>query len=526
MLAAVLALTVGVATPANADASTVVGGIVEGAIEAAPEEGWLAAAAGGGVLAATPAVLLGAGIIAYETRDSWLPVVQSWFNGRLGGGSASQPQSGAWVQIAGTVASDGKSITITATNSTSNIYASPNQGMTVQQLVCSRDSDGTKMAPNSWNGTFTFNTGNPGDTATHTFTPCQADYGTGYSFVSGVVTVAQSNLLTLTRATDQSTYQMSDTVTCALPDGTQHTLTMTATGTAQGVPVPSCRAWNPAARPVEINATDSTGATLLHVTEDPNLHSTWGDCFGAGGLTCEIRVWVNGNPCQVGVPGCVDWKTYAVDHPGSVQCRFGSHVVQMSDCDPLRRAYTAAGTQTITSVDPSAGTVTVTDPGADTSSSTSTIPGTGTNPSTGNAPSPSNADSSDCWGTGWSWNPVSWVVIPVKCALTWAFVPTNAPSFSDIPDPLPAGWLPSLPAIASPSCGPVTMGRLSLGYKGWGVGPTTLFDTCDAPWPLVRDFTYNGLLALLLGTVVWQAYRAVSSGVGMGVGINGGGDDE
>jgi hypothetical protein len=28
---------------------------------------------------------------------------------------------------------------------------------------------------------------------------------------------------------------------------------------------------------------------------------------------------------------------------------------------------------------------------------------------------------------GWSWNPVDWVLEPVKCALTWAFVPSTAP---------------------------------------------------------------------------------------------------
>lgn len=34
-----------------------------------------------------------------------------------------------------------------------------------------------------------------------------------------------------------------------------------------------------------------------------------------------------------------------------------------------------------------------------------------------------NPDSEGCLREAWSWNPVSWVLAPVKCALRWAFVP-------------------------------------------------------------------------------------------------------
>jgi hypothetical protein len=54
-----------------------------------------------------------------------------------------------------------------------------------------------------------------------------------------------------------------------------------------------------------------------------------------------------------------------------------------------------------------------------------TGPGTGTGTGQGpqdTEPVPSaDADGANCWAEGWSWNPVSWVLVPVKCALMWAF---------------------------------------------------------------------------------------------------------
>lgn len=107
------------------------------------------------------------------------------------------------------------------------------------------------------------------------------------------------------------------------------------------------------------------------------------------------------------------------------------------------------------------------------------------------------------------------------------FIPTDAPSFSDVPNPIPTGWVPALPTLSAASCGALTVPAVSLGFRDWGThGSTTLVNTCDDPWPLVRTFTYYGLLTILLVTVGWQCYRVVASGVGMGVSMGGGGDDD
>jgi hypothetical protein len=49
------------------------------------------------------------------------------------------------------------------------------------------------------------------------------------------------------------------------------------------------------------------------------------------------------------------------------------------------------------------------------------------------------SDNSSCWGSGWSWNPISWVYVPIKCALQWAFVPSAGTWTDAMAQPL-ADW--------------------------------------------------------------------------------------
>lgn len=112
------------------------------------------------------------------------------------------------------------------------------------------------------------------------------------------------------------------------------------------------------------------------------------------------------------------------------------------------------------------------------------------------------------------------------------FVPTSPPSFTDIAVNVPPGWSPSLPDLGDGSCGKVTMPQLDLGYaepikpdRGH-VAAHELFDTCDSPWPLVRTFTYNGALALVLVSVVRLAFRALMTALGMAVESKAAGDED
>lgn len=107
------------------------------------------------------------------------------------------------------------------------------------------------------------------------------------------------------------------------------------------------------------------------------------------------------------------------------------------------------------------------------------------------------------------------------------FVPTDLPDFGDVPSPMPEGWVPSLPNVSGGACGPLVMPALDFGDMLGTVGPTTIVDTCDAPWPTARTVVYYGLLAGALVTVGNRALRAVMAALGMSVDAPGsGGDDE
>ena len=123
---------------------------------------------------------------------------------------------------------------------------------------------------------------------------------------------------------------------------------------------------------------------------------------------------------------------------------------------------------------------------------------------------------------------VSGIVSALAGILTDLFVPDDAPSFSDVPSPLPDGWLPSLPSVSAGACGPITLGSLDLGPMGGNTGTISLVDTCEHPWPLARDLIYNGLLAVVLLAAAVRAYRAVASALGIKVddGVSVGSDDD
>ena len=121
------------------------------------------------------------------------------------------------------------------------------------------------------------------------------------------------------------------------------------------------------------------------------------------------------------------------------QCSYGPassrHNVALSECNTLSPTFDAAhqanGTTTgdprdgsvPKASDPVEGTTSGDQP--DPSDPTSTDPDPGSDDqgdgSPGALPSPEN-----CWPTGWGvFNPLAWIYQPVKCVLTWAFVPNT-----------------------------------------------------------------------------------------------------
>lgn len=111
---------------------------------------------------------------------------------------------------------------------------------------------------------------------------------------------------------------------------------------------------------------------------------------------------------------CAQWWTTTSQGTteGPYRCTFGGAPLSIGECGPYRHTF-----------DTKTNTPTITDPATGTQTPWEAKPSTGNslNPGTG----PGTTPAQSCFDTGWASvaNPVDWVLVPVKCALVWAFVP-------------------------------------------------------------------------------------------------------
>lgn len=150
------------------------------------------------------------------------------------------------------------------------------------------------------------------------------------------------------------------------------------------------------------------------------------------GSGCTLGVSIDGKPCVIGDVQCESWTEIRRDDQtgARVSCNYGPYLVGVEQCNILERAYQIGGAPaTEENIDGNPDTSNWNQPNGDpwkpkpqpepgTGNNTSTLPTTGTNP--GATPGESGQN---CLAAGWSWDPVSWVMVPVQCALQWAFVP-------------------------------------------------------------------------------------------------------
>lgn len=132
-----------------------------------------------------------------------------------------------------------------------------------------------------------------------------------------------------------------------------------------------------------------------------------------------------------------------------------------------------------------------------------TFPETGTNPT----------DPDGCMAAAWSWNPADWVLVPVKCALQWAFVPsapalrqaeatiTEATTGTGVPT-----WIDTLQSV------PPVMGAPQTPTQGC-MGPPMrlpdpfptiyLFEACDGFRATMAGYTKTFMtVGLIVGTML------------------------
>lgn len=183
---------------------------------------------------------------------------------------------------------------------------------------------------------------------------------------------------------------------------------------------------------LETCATQGVDPGQLDGVNDP-----YADCL-ASQTACRLDVFYQGVRCAVGMTACVDWMTKQGSAPADYECRWGPHVMPITDCAGLAQKY-GSPTQPDTSF-PKPGTepqptTTVTAAPAPTLSpqpqpTTSSTPDatvTGApRPGESGAPAATDPQGQECWPSGWGvFNPLEWVYRPTVCALKWAFVPRS-----------------------------------------------------------------------------------------------------
>lgn len=505
----VLSLAVVFANPETAAAYTVPTPVVLGEELAANPEAALGCLEGGAVGAAVCAV--GVGAFLYATHDTWMPVVSGLLNKAFGGatGTAGYP-SGCLVGVVPQVLLSLQTIHITASGQGNVCGGWSDSGFSVdvQSLQCRNTT--TNVTYSRGNASRSMST----VSLDHPWS-INADVSPALCGSGEVVSYAKARLYRNAGSTDfvdvgegwsDSNNTTTTDVTCQKPDGTTTVLSLTINANSSQVPFPSCKAdWDPTSRPkqaiIKAGPTGTTPVKKQTLTVSPDWETAHPDCFGPSGLQCTLRVYVDGVPCHVGDYYCVDWMTTAgTSH--QVQCKFGTYTLDLSQCRVLRRAYqTDTTVKTLTTTDPATGgpDTATTDPAAPPSLTTGTNPGTAPGIDTTTSP-----DSSNCFGTGWSWNPVSWVYVPVKCALKWAFVPrqqtlqdtTNAMK-TDAQNTVAWTWingalnaLPQPPSEGGDCAGPsftVPIGSTSKTFQP--------FNACAQPVKRVADVT-KGLLGV------------------------------
>lgn len=391
------------------------------------------------------------GVTAYATKDSWLPVLQGLMNGpgeeqepATSTGSCTTTFSNGRLdkRSDGTTAAGWAAFTQDVSRGSGGCYLYPQAQLNYTCQSGVAYSSGQKFVE-VWGsgGSFPVEMNLCGGS---TVTSVRIGLRPGYAGADWA-----GSFYWITKGYPEGANRQTGTVTCKakLADGSliSQVIEDTQVGTTDRVAIPSCADrlgdnWFP--HEVKIKAGPEGGyqRDLGSVVTKPDVYQNYGDCFTQAGLVCQVRVHINGQPCTVGNGACTDWQTFELDNPTIVKCRFGSYVVPLSDCNQLQDAYVDSTPDSITANKPdgspakpgtSTTTGTGTGTGGGTGSGTSTFPGSGTNPTApGTTPDgATDPDSQGCFAAAWSWNPVDWVYVPVKCSLLWAFRPS--PGFLD-----------------------------------------------------------------------------------------------
>jgi hypothetical protein len=424
------ALTVPV-VPVSLPVGISAGGLIAGAGEVATvaATGAEVAAGGAAVVAAAPGAVVAGAVLAVGGAV-YLGI--HWITGH----DAHSQDSGGVASLTSTGSTSmgfpygTYTVTSSQTSTTGSISASGGDSDTnrlfVYEMPSGAGPDGSVYAGN----VFTFN---PASMIAAGATSLQLRWPYGSSHVAGNVQLFGQTAPSGTAGTTPS-YTTTPTSQCTSGGsvaGTPVTYSWGATSPGTWA-IPACTGGSTRTGVTFPTTTTGTGSIVpvLGGWTAPTMPSTFSSCNPAG--SCQLNLFRIGHgttatqvSCSDG--SCAGWQTLA------------------RPIGTSRTVYTATGTTTTEktwtfpngdTLDCLMGTflmVTTECATVPTEPNTATPPTTGTDlcttspsvqacaPATGTTSDP-GSDGSSCSGS-WSWNPISWVLNPVKCALRWAFVP-------------------------------------------------------------------------------------------------------
>jgi hypothetical protein len=248
---------------------------------------------------------------------------------------------------------------------------------------------------------------------------------------------------------------------------------------------------------------------------------TYSDCLpGGSAAPCTVRL-LKATPfglydCASGSVDCTDFDP-STSTTQQYQCQWGTHVMALDQCIALKQApaTTPVGSTTGTPQDVQA-------PASDGEA----------------APVGPQQSNASCIGQV-TWNPISWVLKPIKCALTWAFVPDPATLSTQINGVRTAVAGSSLGAAYTPVNEVASAwGQIASGQSGGCLGPGfTLsvpgktmdlnpLSACSSPMSNIAAITKASCaIGVMIGAVL-LVVRILAGAFGVSVGGLGRGGDE
>jgi hypothetical protein len=360
-----------------------------------------------------------------------------------------------------------------------------------------------------------------------------------------------------------ATVQCTDATTGALRTVSKIT-PYVATTANMNAPVPGCL---PGEYASDVSVQDclqgqaSTCRTTIHWAVNPGAKDQYPDCFSAGALgTCALSIKYKGDLCDETMVPCRNW--YARVLAGNVadfKCYWGAYAVPITSCRPIADLYVP---DSVVDPDTDLPTAPQPQPSPSTSSTAGPLPTTGPNPTTSptasGAPSPAGTrlptnnptpvptsipttppepqpnppGSEGCMDDVWTWNPVSWVLVPVKCALVWAFVPDGA-TVNAVRQSAGTAWATSGPGVMTTAVlgaveplgdiGSAESGACGLVVDFPPTGTTLhLLDACTEPMSTYAPWVKGFLTVVVIVNGAWFLLRVLTASLGLNLPGRGG----